>query len=82
MVTGLQSCLTVNGLPLPELLVALIRDGHWVHLGDARLREVIPFLVDPVDFLCTPEAMASESTGTWRMTRSSRPSIIWSVEVG
>jgi hypothetical protein len=58
-----MSRLAVNGLLMPELLVALIRDGHWVHPGDARLREVIPFLVDPVDFLNTPEAMTFESSG-------------------
>jgi hypothetical protein len=57
------SRLTVNGLLMPELLAALIRDGHWVHPGDVRLREMIPFLVDPVDFLRTPEAMTSESGG-------------------
>jgi hypothetical protein len=57
------SRLEANGLLLPERLVALIRDGHWVHPGDARLREVIPFLVDSVDFLRTPEAMASASSG-------------------
>src|SRR5262245_27812504 len=53
----------VNGLPLPELLVTLIRDGRWAHPGDARLRDVIPFLVDPVDFLKSPEQMAFESSG-------------------
>jgi hypothetical protein len=53
----------INGLLMPELLVALIQDGHWVHPGDDRLREVIPFLVDPIDFLHTPEAMARESSG-------------------
>jgi len=53
----------VNGWPLPELLIALIRDGHWVHPGDARLRELIPFMVDPVVFLSTPERMAFESVG-------------------
>jgi hypothetical protein len=53
----------VNGLPMPELLVALIHQGRWVHPGDARLRELIPFLVDPVDFLSTPEAMGRESSG-------------------
>ncbi len=58
-----MSCLVANGLPMPEHLVALIREGRWVHPGEARLREVIPFLVDPVDFLRTPEAMARE---TWR----------------
>jgi hypothetical protein len=54
---------SVNGLPVPELLSELIRGGHWVHPGDVRLRNVIPFLVDPVDFLNTPEAMARESSG-------------------
>jgi hypothetical protein len=54
---------TVNGLPLPEALVALIRSGGWVHPGEDRLREVIPFLVDPVVFLPSPEAMAFESPG-------------------
>jgi hypothetical protein len=53
MAIGFQPCPTVNGLPLPELLVVLIRDPHWVHPGEARLREVIPFLVDSVDFLTT-----------------------------
>lgn len=55
--------LAVNGWPLPELLVELMRDGRWVHPGDARLREVIPFLVDPVVFLNTLEAMTFESRG-------------------
>jgi hypothetical protein len=54
---------TVNGLPLPEILVALIGRGRWIHPGDAQLRDVIPFLVDPVVFLRSPEAMAFESTG-------------------
>lgn len=59
----MESRPTVNGLPLPELLVTLIREGRWKHPRDARLREVIPFLVDPVDFLASLEAMARESSG-------------------
>jgi hypothetical protein len=55
------SHVAVNGWPLPELLIALIRDGHWVHPGDARLRELIPFMGDPVVFLSTPERMTFES---------------------
>src|SRR5262245_12689638 len=54
---------TVNDLPLPEALVALIQNGWWVHPGEDRLRQVIPFLVDPVVFLRSPEAMARESKG-------------------
>jgi hypothetical protein len=53
----------VNGLPLPELLGAMIREGRWVHPGDSRLRELIPFLVDPVNFLSSLEAMACVSAG-------------------
>ncbi len=53
----------VNDLPLPEALVSLIQDVQWVHPGEDRLRQVIPFLVDPVVFLQSPEAMARESTG-------------------
>jgi len=52
----------VNGLPLPPLLVLLMQQGRWVHPGDTRLRELIPFLVEPVDFLHSPEAMAFESS--------------------
>jgi hypothetical protein len=55
--------LSVNGLPVPELLSVLIRKGQWVHPGDARLLEVIPFLVDPVVFLSTPKDMVGESSG-------------------
>ena len=51
----------VNGMPMPGLMVALIRDRRWVHPGDAQLRRLIPFLVDPVDFLTTPEQMAATS---------------------
>jgi hypothetical protein len=53
----------VNGLPLPELLAALIREGRWIHPGDPPLRELIPFLIEPVDYLRSPEAMRRESSG-------------------
>lgn len=51
----------VNGLPLPKLLVSLMRAGRWTHPGDDCLREIIPFLTAPVDFLTSLEAMARES---------------------
>ena len=66
---------TVNGLLIPDLLVALIRRCQWVHLGDARLRELIPFLVDPVDFLTAPEAMARESS--WHLADDPRLSAVF-----
>jgi hypothetical protein len=65
----------VNGLPLPRLLVALLRHGTWLHPGEDRLREVIPFLVDPVVFLHSPEAMAFESRG--RLADDPRSSAIF-----
>ena len=76
------SHLAVNGWPLPERLVALVRDGHSIHPGDARLRELIPFMVDPVVFLSTPEAMAFESSGGLADDRGGyRPSSMSSMEV-
>jgi hypothetical protein len=43
--------LEVNGLPLPPLLGSLMAAGRWVHPGDAAIRELVPFLQGPVDFL-------------------------------
>jgi hypothetical protein len=40
----------VDGLVLPRLLVGLIRQGRWRHPGDEALRELIPFLREPIDF--------------------------------
>jgi hypothetical protein len=54
---------TVNGLPLPALLMSLIQQGRWVHPGEERLRELIPFFGEPVNFLHTVEAIQFESTG-------------------
>ena len=54
---------TVNGLPLPDLLVSLIQNGRWVHPGDDQLRETIPFFGEPVDFLQSVESMQGESSG-------------------
>lgn len=54
----------VNGLIFPPLLIDLIRAGKWKHPGDERLREIIPFLDDPVDFLSI-EQMRRESRGSY-----------------
>lgn len=40
----------INGLPLPPLLISLIQEGKWQHPGDSKMREVIPFLEEPVFF--------------------------------
>lgn len=70
----------VNALPMPERLVALIRQRQWVHPGDARLREFIPFLVDPIDFLMSPAVMARESR--WELADDSRLSTVFHVVRG
>ena len=72
--------LAVNGWPLPKLLVAMIQDGTWVHPAEDRLHELIPFLVDPVVFLVTCEAMVHESSG--RLADNRRDSRIFHIVSG
>jgi hypothetical protein len=60
---AVESRIEVNGLPLPALLLALLREDRWRHPGEAPLRRIIPFLVAPIDFLTSPEEMAFESSG-------------------
>lgn len=54
---------TINGLPIPRLLLTLIEQDQWRHPGDAVIREIIPFFREPVDFLANMEEMSQESTG-------------------
>ena len=56
---------TVNGLPMPPLLVELMRTGRWRHPGDSAIASVAPFLsgIDAVDFLGSVEGMRRESSG-------------------
>ncbi len=54
----------VNGLPLPALLIDLMAQGDWKHPGDDLLRQVVPFLRDPVDFATSMETMRRESSGS------------------
>ena len=53
---------TVNGLLLPPLLLAAMRKEEWCHPGDDRLRRLIPFFQEPVDFLRSVDAMQRESS--------------------
>jgi hypothetical protein len=46
-----ESITAINGLTLPPLLVSIMATGRWRHPGDQVIREVIPFLDGPVDFL-------------------------------
>lgn len=52
----------IYGLPIPPMLVSLIEDGRWIHPGDDVVKEVIPFLKEPVDFLSIA-SMEFESSG-------------------
>jgi hypothetical protein len=46
-----ESMTEINGLTLPPLLVSIMATGRWRHPGDRVIRELIPFLDGPVDFL-------------------------------
>src|SRR5262245_54940669 len=51
----------VNGLALPPPLVELLLRGRWRHPGDDLVRELIPFLREPIIFLDSVGSMAFES---------------------
>ena len=53
----------VNGLQLPPLLVELLQQDRWRHPGDEVLRQLLPFVGEPVEFLTDVEAMRRESRG-------------------
>lgn len=50
-------------MQLPSLLVELLGQGRWCHPGEERLKQLIPFLREPVVFLATIESMQSASNG-------------------
>jgi len=48
---------------VPTLLVELINTGRWKQPPDEMIKNVIPFLQEPMDFLLTIDAMRQESMG-------------------
>ena len=62
----------VRGLRLPQVLIDAIEQGRWRHPGDERLRELMPWMTDPLDFLSTPEAMATQSASLDDLLREER----------
>jgi hypothetical protein len=52
----------VNRLPLPPLLVELMRTGRWQHPGDEAIKRAVPFFDAEVDLLSIDE-MRRESRG-------------------
>jgi hypothetical protein len=45
---------SVNGLPLPPLLLELLAEGRWRHPGDPILQAAIPWIEDPLYFVAPP----------------------------
>jgi hypothetical protein len=77
---------SVNGLPLPPLLLELLDQDRWRHPGETVLRTAIPWIEDPLDFLLPPYELAFESLwatlfdhgdhATWmHLARSSRSQV-------
>ena len=52
---------SVNGLPLPKILLELLDSGRWKTPDDQLMRAKIPALKEPVDFLRSVEHIAFES---------------------
>lgn len=48
-------------LPVPALLEELLDRGLWRHPGDHRLREIIPWFEDPLDFLASIAQMRADT---------------------
>ncbi len=51
----------VRGLLAPTLLVDLLATGRWKHPGDGIIRQVVPSIDDPLEFLLSLEHMERES---------------------
>jgi hypothetical protein len=77
---NIASSSIVDGLPIPPLLMDLIQSGRWRQPSDAKVREIIPFLMEPVVFLESPKGASSVSvsalaiyphTGVLRIARGS-----------
>lgn len=54
---------TINNLPVPQLLIKLMKEGKWKNPKKEIIKEVIPFFKYDIDFLRTIEEMRSESQG-------------------
>jgi hypothetical protein len=52
---------TIRGLKVPSLLIRMISEGRWQHPGDAAIRRIMPYMVDPLIFLTSLDVMERES---------------------
>ena len=48
---------------IPEIFKRLLHAGRWVHPGDDVLRQIVPCIDDPLDFLDSIESILRESSG-------------------
>jgi hypothetical protein len=48
---------------IPESFRSLLAGRRWKHPGDAVISRVIPFILDPIDFLNTEDSILRESMG-------------------
>ena len=53
----------MNKLIFPPLLVELMNTGRWKQPSDEKIKQVIPFLLEPVDFLLDVDGIRRESSG-------------------
>lgn len=51
----------VRGLSAPTLLVDMLNSNRWVHPGDDVIRQAVPFIHDPLEFLSSLDRMEQES---------------------
>lgn len=49
-------------LPLPPLLEELIALGLWIHPGSGAMRDAVPFITDPLQFLSSKEMMVFQTS--------------------
>ena len=57
----------VRGLVVPDLLLALLREGRWNHPGEPAVARVMPWFRDPLDFLGSTQQMERESQSLDRL---------------
>jgi hypothetical protein len=57
----------IRGLLVPAQLIQLIQARRWKHPGEAALARVVPWFVDPLDFLADTSDMERQSRSLDRL---------------
>jgi hypothetical protein len=58
--------MSVQGLPLPNLLVEMLGDGRWRHPGEQAVQQVMPWVYEELEFMPI-ETMRRETAGLARV---------------